>query len=179
MPTSSLQGALVRTGFRILSLYPPIRDYFAQMRYKPKPRFLQGLQTSDGRSAKTTMVGRLFPQPEVEDIKRQRFLLDNIIGNQPALLIFSETPDQFMDENILEAYAAKNIPVIGITPEWMNPAAASFPIVRDVSRFLSAKDFASYREHAFLLRPDHYVAATAKLDCLSDLEGMMQKLTAN
>ncbi|MBL4892003.1 MAG: bifunctional 3-(3-hydroxy-phenyl)propionate/3-hydroxycinnamic acid hydroxylase [Rhizobiaceae bacterium] len=177
MPTSPLQGALVRTGFRILSLYPPIRDYFAQMRYKPKPRFLEGLQTLDGRSAKTTMVGRLFPQPEVEDVKRRRFLLDTIIGNQPALLIFSETPDQFIDKKTLTSYAAKHIPVIGITPEWMNPVAASFPIVRDVSRFLSAKGFASYREHAFLLRPDHYVAATAPLGRLSELDGMRQKLT--
>ena len=177
MPTSHLQGALVRTGFRILSLYPPIRDYFAQMRYKPKPRFIAGLQKPDGRSAKTTMVGRLFPQPEVEDIKRQRFLLDSIIGNKPALLIFSETPDQYVDEPLLKSYAANHIPIIGITPEWMNPAAANFPIVRDVSRFLSAKNFATYHEHAFLLRPDHYVAATAPLDRLVDLEGMREKLT--
>lgn len=179
MPASRIQAAAVRTGFRILSLYPPVRDYFAQMRYKPKPRFPAGLQTSDGRPAKTTMVGRLFPQPEVEDINRQRFLLDDIIGNRSALLVFSEQPDLCIDEKTLSTYAENDIPVIGITPEWMNPVKAQFPIVRDVSRFLSAKSFVPYHEHAFLLRPDHYVAATAHLDHLTDLDEMRMKLQPN
>jgi 3-(3-hydroxy-phenyl)propionate hydroxylase len=41
-PKSTLQAGLTRAAFRALRVYPPPRDYFAQMRYKSKPSFRRG-----------------------------------------------------------------------------------------------------------------------------------------
>ncbi|MBL1240699.1 MAG: bifunctional 3-(3-hydroxy-phenyl)propionate/3-hydroxycinnamic acid hydroxylase [OCS116 cluster bacterium] len=176
MPTSKLQAAFVRAAFRIMSVYPPARDYIAQMRYKPKPLFEQGYQQPDGRDVKQTMVGRLFYQPEIEDIHRNCMLLDRAIGNQPCLLVFSETPELVINTKTRKIFEEKGVRVIGITPEWMNPVQADFPIYRDVSGELSCKNFTTYREHAFLLRPDHYVAATMPISNIASLENMADKL---
>ncbi|PCI87615.1 MAG: monooxygenase [Hyphomicrobiales bacterium] len=176
MPTSKLQAALVRAAFRIMSIYPPARDYIAQMRYKPKPLFKVGYQQADGRSVKQTMVGRLFYQPEIEDMHRNRMLLDRIIGNQPCLLVFSEMPEQVVDAKTRKIFEAKNILIIGITPEWVNPIEGDFPIYRDVSGELSHKNFMSYQEHTFLLRPDHYVAAIEPNANIISLENMADRL---
>ena len=71
MPRSHLQGALVRGAFRCLGLYPPARDYVATMKFKPKPRFVDGLVEGNSSSAAGPLVGSLFPQPLVEQPGRQ------------------------------------------------------------------------------------------------------------
>ena len=48
-PRSQAEAFLVQNGFRLLGLYPPARDYFAQMRFKPSPRFANGFLLPDGR----------------------------------------------------------------------------------------------------------------------------------
>jgi hypothetical protein len=55
--------------------------------------------------------------------------------------------------------------------------AAGFPIVRDRSRFFSAKPFADCLEHAILLRRDRYVAAVEPLDTIADLLPIIARLT--
>ena len=79
MPTSKLNGALVRQAFKTLSIYPPARDYIVQMRYKPKPRFRKGLVWSD--LCKPSIVGQMFPQPIIETVSRERTLLDDLLDN--------------------------------------------------------------------------------------------------
>ncbi len=169
MPTSHWQAFLIRTGFRILGLYPPARDYVAQMKYKPKPRFRTGLFWSDGRKDRQTLVGRLLPQPVVETPKRARQLLDAVLPDKPVVLVFDEFPDRalsVMDRAALEMAGAA---IIGLTPEWMNPVAGDFPVVRDVSRLFSTEPHRSYLGSALLLRRDHYVAAVVPISEAGDL----------
>ncbi|WP_453960126.1 bifunctional 3-(3-hydroxy-phenyl)propionate/3-hydroxycinnamic acid hydroxylase [Amorphus suaedae] len=162
-PSSRARAFAVRTGFRLLGIYPPARDYVSQMRYKPPPRLTDGLIWPDGRSKKATLVGKLFPQPTVERPDRSRLLLDDLVGNAACLIAFSDAPDRTLPAAALADARASGLQVIGLTPEGMNPQAADFPIVRDASRHMSGKARAGYREHAILLRPDHYVAATAPI----------------
>lgn len=172
MPTSTLRGFFTRAGFRALSLVPRARDYVAQMRYKPRPRFRDGLLWPDGRPDRATMVGRLIPQPVVEDVQRRRHLLDSVLPDGPVILAFDAQPDlAFPPERV----RALGIPVVGLVPEAMNAVAASFPIYRDQSRFFGAHPLAAYAGHAFLLRPDRYVAATAPL---ADVEALGALATA-
>lgn len=160
-PRSAVRGALIRAGFRLLGLYPPARDYVAQMRYKPKPRFERGLFWPDGRPPKSTMVGRLLQQPQIENQTRRRFLLDDRLPDSPVVLVFAEYPDRALDRETRLALEAAGAAVIGMTPEWMNPVAGEFPVYRDVSRLFSAPGMKAYLGHALLLRRDRYVAATA------------------
>ncbi|WP_311028709.1 bifunctional 3-(3-hydroxy-phenyl)propionate/3-hydroxycinnamic acid hydroxylase [Mesorhizobium koreense] len=171
MPSSRLQAFLLRLGFRILSVYPPARDYVAQMRYKPKPRFDRGMLWPDGRGGDHMLVGRLFPQPIVESEHHQRHRLDDVLGSGSALIVFSERPDSVVGADMAADFERLGIRVIGLTPEYMNAVSAAFPVYRDVSRFTSAKAFRAYTDQAFLLRPDRYVAATA---ALSDLGAILE-----
>jgi len=159
MPTSVLQGALVRGAFRVLGIVPRVRDYFAQMRFKPPPRFEAGLIWPDAGDGGKSMVGRLLPQPVVEMSDRSRQLLDAVLPEGPVVLVFSEYPDRLLDTALADRFAAAGASVVGLTPEWMNPVSDEFPIVRDVSRYFSDPPLSGCLDRAILLRPDRYVAA--------------------
>lgn len=161
MPTSRLAGTAIRTGFRLLGLYPPARDYFAQMKYKPKPRFADGLLWADGRTAAQTIVGRMIPQPLVDTTARDRVLLDDILPDRPVALVFAERPEEAVPAEVRRSLGLAGVTLVGLTPEWMNPVACDFPIVRDHGRKFSVKPFLGYLDHVILVRRDRYVAATA------------------
>ncbi|MGV2126585.1 bifunctional 3-(3-hydroxy-phenyl)propionate/3-hydroxycinnamic acid hydroxylase [Agrobacterium vitis] len=163
MPENGIKALLTRAAFRILGLYPPVRDYFAQMRYKPKPRFRQGLLWPDSRPEKETMVGRLVPQPVVEDSHRHRVLLDRVLPDGPVALVFDEFPDRALSIDVIRALEAAGATVVGLTPEWMNPIDGIFPVHRDVGRLFSAGPMKSYLGHVLLLRRDRYIAAATPI----------------
>lgn len=167
MPTGPWQALFVRTLFRTLGKVPAIRDYFLQMRYKPRPSYRAGLLWPDGRS--DSMVGRLLPQPIVEDMARNRSLLDSLLPDQPVILIFDEYPDRVADAATWRALTEAHAAVVGLTPEWMNPQSKDFEIYRDVSKLFSAPELARYLGYALLLRRDRYVAAAVPVDRMADL----------
>lgn len=170
IPTSRFKGFVTRMGFRLLGLYPPARDYFAQMKYKPKPRFKAGLIRTGGVTGPAAkVVGSMIPQPEVEQPDRSRHLLDDLLGDRPVVLIYDPAPGNVIAADALQALRNAGAHVIGITPEWQNPLECDFPVVRDVSQFFSAGAFAPTFGHAFLLRRDRYVVAIAPVTRTLDL----------
>lgn len=177
MPVSKLRGKFIRAGFRLLGLYGPARDYFAQMKYKPKPYFSDGLVRLTKAHAGRAAVGRMIPQPLVVAVTQDEFLLDDVLPDKPVVLIFDERPDEAVTKADLEKFEAAGVSVVGLTPEWMNPVSAAIPILRDRSRFFSAEPFRSCLGHALLLRRDRYVAAVEPIDTLSNLIPMISKLT--
>jgi 3-(3-hydroxy-phenyl)propionate hydroxylase len=176
MPHSVARGHLIRAGFRLLGLYGPARDYFAQMKYKPKPKFSAGL-IRPAEMAGAAAIGRMIPQPLVTALDRQQALLDTLLPDRPVVLVFSETPDRWVDDDMLERLRTLGCAVIGLTPEWMNPVAAPFPILRDQSRFFSQKPFRDCLDKALLLRRDRYVAAIEPVQSLPGLFPMIARLT--
>jgi 3-(3-hydroxy-phenyl)propionate hydroxylase len=83
---------LISAAFRVIGLLPPLRDYFLQMRFKPKPRFTQGLVIGNG-SAGQLSCGQMFPQPTVEDAAGHSVLLDKVLGTGFALLQYAPVAD--------------------------------------------------------------------------------------
>ncbi len=176
MPSSHIIGAAIRTGFHMLGLYPPARDYFAQMKYKPKPRFVEGLLWPDERGPKRTAVGRMIPQPVVETTKRERVLLDVVLPDKPVVLIYTERPDEVLGSADVEKIRAAGGAVVGLTPEWINPVAAGFEIVRDHTRLFSNPPFADYLGHVLVLRRDRYLAAAMPISEMGDVAQYVQRL---
>lgn len=176
MPTSALQGRLVRWGFKVLGLHKPSRDYFAQMKYKPRPRFTEGLIWSDGRTAKSTIVGQMLPQPMVMTVDHTSCLLDSQLPDKPVIIVYDERPDAAVTPHMQESFRELGVALIGLTPETINPIKASFPIVRDQSKFFSAPPFAPYLGHAMLIRRDRYIAATAPLSRIEELIAPMSAI---
>lgn len=178
MPSSRITGALIRGAFQALKIYRPARDYFAQMKYKPKPRFHDGLIWPDGRSRNSTLVGRMFPQPVVATRDDRRMLLDNVLPDQPVVLLFGTTPETMLSRKDLSALMKAGAAIIGITPEGVNPRQADFIILRDHSRMLSQPPYAAYQGQALLLRRDRYVAAAIATDNASQLLPHIRRIRA-
>jgi 3-(3-hydroxy-phenyl)propionate hydroxylase len=169
MPDSTLKGALVRAGFRALGLYPPAKDYFVQMRYKPKPRFEAGLVWRNARDALAAVTGSMLPQPEVEDLQRTRHLLDDLVPDAPVLLVYDRMPDRVMAPELQHRFESHGCHVVGLTPEGVNPVEAGFPIYRDAGGVLTRRPYAGLVGSVFLLRRDRYIAAAAPASRAADL----------
>ena len=161
-PSSWLNGFLTQTGFLALNVWPPARDYVAQMKYKPPPRFNAGFLIPDGKGRRT-LVGRLLPQPMVRRANGQEALLDEVLGNRFALLLRTVRP--------AESFARLRQPVwdaLGVARVALVPAGTPAKATDGVEVVTEATDaldtaLAFYPDHALLLRPDHYVAAAIPL----------------
>ncbi len=159
-PRNRFAGYLTQALFRLLSAYPPARDYFAEMKYKPKPRFSKGFIVRDGRGARRTAVGRLLPQPTVLDANGKQIRLDEALGDGFALLAITQDPGLFermTGHNIWQRLGARRL-VIVREPVTYQGQVAVVQIAQPLMR-----DAISAHERIMLVRPDRYVAGSATL----------------
>jgi 3-(3-hydroxy-phenyl)propionate hydroxylase len=178
MPESALRGMMIRTGFRLLGLYGPARDYVAQMKYKPKPKFSEGLIRPVQTRCGAEVIGRMIPQPVVISPVRDEGLLDSFLPDRPVVLVFDEAPDRVVSDEALQALQEAGAQVVGLTPEYINPVETGFPTFRDQSRFFSQTPFRDCLGQAMLLRRDRYIAALEPVASLTGLVPMIERLTA-
>ena len=163
-PRSRAEAFLVQNAFRLLGLYPPARDYIAQMKFKPSPRFIDGFIVPDGRDAKKTLVGRLFPQPEVVLADGQSVLLDKILGDGFSIVVHSSNPS-IMDVTASALSSIRSNIVMIVGDELPQSQFANAIAVRRKC----AQDWAAIpQEHVFLLRPDRYVMACMSVEAWHD-----------
>ena len=160
-PRSWLHGALTQAGFLALNIVPPARDYVAQMRYKPPPRFHEGFLVPDGRG-RASLIGRLLPQPRVRGPGGETVLLDEVLGNRFALLARGDDPAA-LDRLAHPAWRRLDVARVVVLPPGAPPAMGAVvePPGEAGDGFRAA--LAPYAGQALLLRPDHYVAAAIPL----------------
>ena len=166
-PRNWLRGFLAQSAFLMLNVWPPARDYVAQMKYKPPPRFNAGFLIPDGKG-RATLVGRLLPQPRVRLADGRQVLLDAVLGSRFAVLLRTRRP--------AESFAAFRQPVwdaLGVARVALLPVGSAVEAVQGVEIAAETDGaleaaLAGYSGCALLLRPDHYVAAAIPLD---DVEG--------
>jgi 3-(3-hydroxy-phenyl)propionate hydroxylase len=145
----------IQTAFRLLGIFPPAQEYVAQMKYRPKPRFLSGFIVPGGRQRHRTLIGRLFPQPFVETQEQQKVFLDEVLGNGFSLLARTSQPEHIIAATTQPVWDRLQIRRIAVLPQnaaWCCPPGVT--TVREIDQVL-----AGYPDHLILLRPDHYVAA--------------------
>ena len=49
------------------------------------------------------------------------YLLDDILGNDFCIIIYASSPENFISDKLIKKFKTKNINIVGITPEWINP----------------------------------------------------------
>jgi 3-(3-hydroxy-phenyl)propionate hydroxylase len=163
-PRNAVAAFAIESLFRILDHFPAARDYVAQMKFKPPPRFADGFIVPDGVGSRHTLVGRLYPQPRVMADGRE-VLLDDILGNGFAILVRSPR-------------AGDILPVLRAAP-WSQLGARIVVIGRDVmERGVPNPRLARYGDHVIVLRPDRYVAACVPVDDLACRGENVAKLIA-
>lgn len=152
MPRNWVWAIGMDFGFRLLGLVPPARDYFAEMKYKPKPQFKKGflVRNGGGDGPGEQMVGRLFPQLSIASGSGE-VLLDELLGDGFALV---GPPGMAMD-----ALPGELLKTLGIERN------VELETLRGVSGLL-------------LLRPDRYVAAYLPAGKLEQAARDVEKLIA-
>lgn len=165
MPTGALQAFVMQSVIRALSVFPPARDYFMQMKFKPKPRYGAGFVLPDGARETESISGRLFVQPQVEAPGGRRMPLDDALGRGFRLLVFGPLPgERLPDVALPPSLAAERFFIV---PRDYNfpyplPAGAERTMLRDCDGGIEAV-LRSFAPCAVLLRPDRYVAAVIPL----------------
>ncbi len=137
-PPNDLYGVIIRNGFRALSIWPAARTYFAEMKYKPAPRFDGGFLL-EPQLSRNGIVGRMLPQPSLQTGPPGQ-MLDELLGDGFALLGIG-----------LEAGAVKAVSLGG---------AGDKLIDRRIDLSASAAPaFSAHVGKLLLVRPDRYVMA--------------------
>ncbi|TWB46285.1 3-(3-hydroxy-phenyl)propionate hydroxylase [Nitrospirillum viridazoti] len=163
-PRNRLVGFLTQNAFRLLGLWPRARDYFAQMKYKPKPRFKDGFVIADGQPARTTMVGRLLPQPVVGTASHGPVLLDHVLGDGFALIGLTNDIESLARIARLPAIANLRPKVVAVsTAGPFCPEQEGVERITDPAGILRAA-VGGERDCVLLVRPDRYVFAMFKLN---------------
>lgn len=161
-PPNALAAFALVSGFRLLSLFPKARDYIAQMKFKPPPRFSAGFIIPDHAGSRRTLVGRLLPQPRVIAPDGREILLDELLGPGFAVLVRSNRPEAVL-------------PALQGSP-WRKLEARIVVMPREIG----APDprLARFNDHVILLRPDRYVAACIPVGELAKVAERVAKMMA-
>jgi 3-(3-hydroxy-phenyl)propionate hydroxylase len=158
MPRSSWSAFALQASFRLLSIVPPARNYFAEMKYKPKPRFDPGFLAGGSKSGEAPLIGRLFPQPEVRAADRAA-LLDEFLGNNFALVSLPQTPASLFDKLPADLWQALSLQRVAIrTPGDTESVPKGVTSVFDDGGDFT-RSMKTLPPGLALIRPDRYVAA--------------------
>lgn len=176
-PPNALAAFLLEYGFLSLSLFPKARDYIAQMKFKPPPRFARGFIVPDAAGAKKTLVGRMLPQPHVLTADRSDVLFDEALGPGFAVLVHSNRPQVALQALRAGAWAAFMSHCVVMRPDGNDETVPEgVTAVRALGR--ADKRLARFTDHVLLLRPDRYVAACVAVDDLDKGAEAVAKLVA-
>lgn len=90
MPTTRLAALLRDLLMHTLMALPPIREVLTEARVKPQPKHRTGLLLSATTRQCRALIGQMLPQPYVMTQQGERVLLDDVLGNDFALIRLGE-----------------------------------------------------------------------------------------
>ncbi|MBS1696052.1 MAG: bifunctional 3-(3-hydroxy-phenyl)propionate/3-hydroxycinnamic acid hydroxylase [Actinobacteria bacterium] len=171
----------------VLNLFPAVKGYFADMRFKPMPRYTRGVLAdpttqAPGRAGprltsrlipvrtattRVSPVGVQFPQPRVTTADRADVLFDDVIGPWWAVLAWGNNPCDLLPAASLDKLAVLGARLVAVVPEnqrvWVEKHwADKFPesdvlVVGDHTGALK-RWFDDRPTPLIFLRPDRFVA---------------------
>lgn len=171
----------------VLNLSPAAKSYFADMKFKPMPRYTDGVlvdptaKTPGKAAARLTSrlipvltanntsspVGQQFIQPRVTTKDHVNVLLDDVLGNWWTLLVWGNNPRDVLPQETIEAFqslSAEGLPVrlAMIVPEvqreWVEPQVGEDILVIGDHTGRLKKWFDDRPTPMLFLRPDRFVA---------------------
>ena len=160
MPTSRAKAWLRDTFFSLIRVWPGVRDYVLQMRFKPMPSYRHGVVVPFGGSK---AVGRMFVQPDVEDATGTRRKLDDVLGPWFAVVGWQVDPRAALDAHDRKFWSDLGARFVQVRRSRCGdvPGTAAddgTACVQDVDNAL-ADWFAGNPGSVVVVRPDRYIAA--------------------
>lgn len=149
-----------------LNSIPAIRDYVAEARMKPQPKYTDGFFIPDGKRANRAITGFMLPQPEVTTLQGGNMLLDELLGTGFAIIAFRPSTNGAFAQLHSTFWESLNTRMICVQPQLrcnelrlysemtpMNSNSAAFTTVTsNDDNFLR-----NNRDLFVVVRPDRYV----------------------
>jgi len=89
---TALRNTLVKTLLRI----PKVGSWFREGGFKPEPVYAKNSYFGLPRRRSRSVEGKLIPQPEVRTLEGKRVLLDEVLGNDFALIGIETNPQDHL-----------------------------------------------------------------------------------
>ena len=149
MPAGASQVAFRDLLMQALDPFPAVKDYLIQMRFKPRPRYADGLFLGLGHAEfEADLVGEMIPQP---DLAEGAGKLDDLLGPGFALIAQGEAGFQ-------AAKAIGRDSFLGL-PLSLVPLAGRSGGGHVLAEEDAARPLRTHRGQVLLIRPDRYCAA--------------------
>ena len=162
-PPKKWQG-FVRDGIAYaLNYIKPIKQYLLEMRFKPMPKYNDGILINNG-DAKSP-VGKMFIQPKVQLESGEHVLLDEVLGNDFAIIAWGVDPQWGLTADTMKQWQKLGVKFIQILPavQLANEQRQKFDGVitlGDIGTEIRTW-FGHTDQSITVLRPDRFVAAIA------------------
>ena len=162
-PPKKWQG-FVRDGISyVLNYIKPIQQYLLEMRFKPMPKYHDGILINHNHPQ--SPVGKMFIQPNVQLESGEQVLLDDVIGNNFAILAWGVDPKWGLDAHTMQQWQNLGVKFIQVLPaiQLRNEKRQIFEGVMTVGEIGTdiRTWFGQTDQSIVVLRPDRFVAALA------------------
>jgi len=166
-PRSRLHGWAISTFFSLAGYIPPLRDYFLQMRFKPKPRYTEGLLAPSYAAGSTDLCGTMLPQPRVRTGATHDIPLDELAGDSFALIGYGMQALQQLTSLSDPLWSRLEARRIVILPETATPTIMEHTnvIICYALQRTSTSLFEQLGTNIVLMRPDRYAAGSFAANC--------------
>ena len=173
-PRTRLHAWLAQSFFTVAAYIPALRDYFLQMKFKPKPRYHAGLLAPE---VSPGIRGKMFPQPIVRTEAGSEILLDELIGNNFALISYHRDACRAAIEPINPLWrrlGAVRIVIYraDVQPDAITPPENTIAVI-DINNALQAQ-YGDQPDQILLVRPDRYVAGSFDAATETDFADALQ-----
>jgi 3-(3-hydroxy-phenyl)propionate hydroxylase len=166
-PTSKILAALRDVVFSILNRVPPVRDYVVQMRFKPMPKYTEGVVVPVRQAGRAgASVGRLFIQPRVMLKDGSVVRLDDTIGYRFAIVAWAADPRIYMNKEAQAVWSQLDGATLVVRSPTelkadINDVEPGSILVGDTNDALK-EWFVNEDVSVAILRPDRVVAAVCR-----------------
>ncbi|WP_128377229.1 bifunctional 3-(3-hydroxy-phenyl)propionate/3-hydroxycinnamic acid hydroxylase [Streptomyces cavernae] len=184
-PTSPAVARVRDVLLRGLTVAPSVRDWVVQMRFKPVPRYAEGVMLHRrGPVRKDSPVGRMFIQPRVETADGRVLPLDETLGEWFALIGYGTDPLVHLDPGtraFWDRIGTRYLTVVesrsGRSRTERRTSTTDSVTVEDIDGTL--RDwFAQHEGTVAVIRPDRYVAALTDPRDLASVSDAFERLVA-
>ncbi|WP_125863046.1 bifunctional 3-(3-hydroxy-phenyl)propionate/3-hydroxycinnamic acid hydroxylase [Pseudomonas versuta] len=161
-PPKRWQGTLRDGVSWLLNYLPPVKRYFVEMRFKPMPQYTRGALIVP--SEKGSPVGKMFIQPKVLTDAGTTVLLDEVIGENFAIIAWGCDPTWGLTPAQITQWKALGTRFIQVLPDVQlrAPSDAGPDVIRVGDSTGRLKEwFALGTSSIALVRPDRFLAGLA------------------
>ena len=162
-PPKKWQG-FVRDGIAYaLNYIKPIKQYLLEMRFKPMPKYHDGALLAN--THKDSPVGKMFIQPQVKLESGETALLDEVIGNDFAIIAWGVDPKWGLSKETIQQWKKLGVKFIQVIPavQLSNQHRKQYEdviTIGDIGTDIRTW-FGKTKDSIVILRPDRFVAALA------------------